>query len=58
LANNYFFRTWTIAVLSASGKVFEFPVIYISLIIPIMTRMLGLAGMRTYEKKQGVTGNH
>ena len=58
LANNYILRPWAIAVLSASGKVFEFPVIDLSLMIPIMTGMLGLAGMRTYEKKQGVTGNH
>jgi hypothetical protein len=58
LANNYILRPWAIAVLSASGKVFEFPVIDLSLIIPIMTGMLGLAGMRTYEKKQGVTKNH
>jgi len=58
LANNYILRPWAIAVLSASGKVFEFPVIDLSLMIPIMTGMLRLAGMRTYEKKQGVTGNH
>jgi hypothetical protein len=58
LANNYILRPWAIAVLSASGKTFEFPVIDLSLMIPIMTGMLGLAGMRTYEKKQGVTQNH
>ena len=58
LANNYILRPWAIAVLSASGKAFEFPVIDLSLMIPIMTGMLGLAGMRTYEKKQGVTKNH
>jgi hypothetical protein len=55
LANNYILRPWAIAILSASGKTFEFPVIDLSLMIPIMTGMLGLAGMRTYEKKQGVT---
>ncbi len=58
LANNYILRPWAIAVLSAAGKTFEFPVIDLSLMIPIMTGMLGLAGMRTYEKKQGVTANH
>ncbi len=58
MANNYIFRPWAIAILSAAGKTFEFPVIDLSLMIPIMTGMLGLAGMRTYEKKQGVTKNH
>lgn len=58
LANNYILRPWAIAILSSAGKTFEFPVIDLSLMIPIMTGMLGLAGMRTYEKKQGVTKNH
>ncbi len=58
LANNYILRPWAITILSTAGKTFEFPVIDLSLMIPIMTGMLGLAGMRTYEKKQGVTKNH
>ena len=58
LANNYILRPWAIAILSTTNKSFEFPVIDLSLMIPIMTGMLGLAGMRTYEKKQGVTKNH
>ncbi len=58
LANNYILRPWAIAILSSAGKTFEFPVIDLTLMIPIMTGMLGLAGMRTYEKKQGLTKNH
>jgi len=54
LANNYILRPWAIAVLSASGKVFEFPVIDLSLMIPIMAGMLGLAGMRTFENKRSI----
>jgi len=58
LANNYILRPWAIAVLSTMGKTFEFPVIDLTLMIPIMTGMLGLAGMRSYEKKQGITNKH
>lgn len=58
LANNYIVRPWAIAALSAAGATFEFPVIDLSLMLPVLTGMLGLAGMRTYEKKQGVSQNH
>ena len=58
IANNYILRPWAIAVLSTMGKTFEFPVIDLTLMIPIMTGMLGIAGMRSYEKKNGISKIH
>jgi hypothetical protein len=42
LANNYILRPWAIAILSASRKTFEFPVIDLSLMIQIITYIFGI----------------
>lgn len=47
--------TWILApVMKVMFKLVELPVIDPSQIFPIVTAMLGVAGMRTYEKVRGV----
>ena len=47
--------TWIMApVMKVMFKLVELPVIDPSQIFPIVTAMLGVAGMRTYEKVRGV----
>lgn len=47
--------TWILApVMKVMFKLVELPVIDPSQIFPIVTAMLGVAGMRTYEKVKGV----
>jgi hypothetical protein len=45
-------------VLKAVGHPVDLPTLDLSQMTPIVTGMLGLAGMRTYEKIQGAQGNH
>lgn len=45
-------------VLKAFGHPVELPTLDLSQMTPMVTGMLGLAGMRTYEKIQGAQGNH
>jgi hypothetical protein len=47
--------TWIVApVMKVTFKLVELPIIDPSQIYPIVTAMLGVAGMRTYEKVKGV----
>lgn len=45
-------------VLKAFGHPVELPTLDLSQMTPMVTGMLGLAGMRTYEKIQNAQGNH
>lgn len=45
-------------VFKAVGHPVELPTLDLSQMTPMVTGMLGLAGMRTYEKIQGAQGNH
>lgn len=45
-------------ILKAFGHPVELPTLDLSQMTPMVTGMLGLAGMRTYEKIQGAQGNH
>lgn len=45
-------------ILKAVGHPVELPVLDLSQMTPLVTGMLGLAGMRTYEKMQSVQNNH
>jgi hypothetical protein len=40
------------------GKPFVAPVVDLTTLSPILMAMLGMAGLRTYEKVQGAQGNH
>jgi hypothetical protein len=42
----------------AHGKPFVAPVVDMNTLSPILLGMLGMAGLRTYEKVQGAQGNH
>lgn len=45
-------------IFKAFGHSIELPTLDLSQMTPMVTGMLGLAGMRTYEKIQGAQGNH
>lgn len=45
-------------ILKAIGHPVDLPTIDLSQMTPLVTGMLGLAGMRTYEKIQNAQGNH
>lgn len=45
-------------VLRAANHPVELPTLDLSQMTPMVTGMLGLAGMRTYEKIQNAQGNH
>ncbi len=45
-------------ILKAVGHPVELPSLDLSQMTPMVTGMLGLAGMRTYEKIQDAQGNH
>lgn len=48
----------SIFVLKIFGKSIELPQFDFGTMAPILTGMLGLAGMRTWEKSQGAQNNH
>ena len=45
-------------LLKAFGHPIDLPALDLSQMTPLVTGMLGLAGMRTYEKMQNVQNNH
>lgn len=48
----------TVFVLKAVGHPVELPTLDLSQMSPVLMGMLGLSGLRTYEKVQGAQGNH
>lgn len=58
MANNYLLRPWAVFIAGLFDKNLNFPVVDLTLMLPLVTGMLGLAGMRTYEKSKGIATNH
>ena len=44
--------------LAAAGRPFVLPKLDMSEMMPVLMGMLGLSGLRSYEKTQGVQNNH
>ncbi len=55
LAYHFIFQPFAIFAISLAGLSYDLPEFDMNSLMTILLGMLGLGGLRTYEKKQGVT---